>query len=93
MKRAEYIKAQKENNLRMKENKLLKGMTGFKEADEGSDVDSDDTTSPVVLVDVQFLPDPVSVPASADTAADLTNAMTDAWSEEFPYADADDFAF
>ena len=80
MKRASYIRAQKENNLRRQKNKLLKGMTGFKEIDEGSDEDSDD------------IPDLVSVPTPADTAA-LVNAMAAAWSEEFPYADADDFAF
>ena len=89
MKREEYKKAQKENNLRRKENKLLKGMGGFKEVDE----DPVDTTAPAVLIDVQFLPDPVSAPAPANTAADLMNAMADAWSEEFYFADADDFDF
>ena len=81
MKRASYIRAQKENNLRRRNNKMLKGMTGFKgfkEVDEDSDVDSDE------------VPDLVSVSTPVDTAA-LVSAMAEAWSEEFPFADADDF--
>ena len=85
MKRASYVRRQKENILRRRSKKKLKGMTGFKgfkEVDEDSDVDSDDG--------YDEMPGLVSVSTPADTAA-MVSAMAEAWSEEFPFADADDF--
>ena len=91
--RASYIRAQKENIQRRKNSRMLKGMTGFKDVEEGSDGDSDDSSSSSIQfsdVDSDEATAPVSVAAPTDTAG-LMSAMADAWSEEFPFADPDDF--
>ena len=68
-------------------------MAAFKDVEEGSDGESDDSSSSSIQfsdVDSDEATAPVSVAAPTDTAG-LMSAMADAWSEEFSFADPDDF--